>query len=121
MHAGAGLRHDGGADARGLSELERVLRQHPSVWQDAVIVRFKEFGSSSLDIEIMAWFLTRDYGEFQLLRQGVLLEFMGVVERAGSSFAFPTRTLHIASGRDADAGAPGAPGAPPAEPTSRRA
>lgn len=80
-----------------LAELERVLRGHPKIWPDAVVVRFMGFGESSLDIEIMAWFLTQDYGEFQLLRQEVLLGFMEVVERAGSGFAFPTRTLHVAS------------------------
>jgi hypothetical protein len=28
-------------------------------------------------------------------REDVLLQFMEVVERAGTSFAFPTRTVHI--------------------------
>jgi MscS family membrane protein len=32
-----------------LSELERVLRSHPKIWADNVVVRFKEFGQSSLD------------------------------------------------------------------------
>jgi MscS family membrane protein len=79
-----------------LAGLERILRKHPKIWPEAVIVRFKEFGASSLDIDVMAWFQTQDWNEFQLIRQEVLLDFMGVVEAAGSSFAFPTRTLHIA-------------------------
>jgi MscS family membrane protein len=43
----------------------------------------------------MAWFTTSDWGEFQLIRQDILLRFMDVVESAGTSFAFPTQTLHI--------------------------
>lgn len=78
-----------------LAGLEGVLRAHPKIWPDAVVVRFKELGASSLDIEIMAWFQTPDWSEFQLIRQNVLLQFMEVVERAGSDFAFPTQTLHI--------------------------
>ncbi len=78
-----------------LDGLEEVLRAHPKIWPDAVVVRFKELGASSLDIEIMAWFQTPDWSEFQLIRQGVLIQFMEVVERAGSSFAFPTQTMHI--------------------------
>jgi MscS family membrane protein len=78
-----------------LSGLERALRAHPKIWPDNVVVRFKEFGQSSLDIEVMAWFQTSDWSEFQLIRQEMLLEFMQVVESAGSSFAFPTRTLHL--------------------------
>jgi MscS family membrane protein len=78
-----------------LEGLEAVLRGHPRIWPDAVVVRFKEFAASSLDIEIMAWFVTREWSEFQLIRQEILIQFMEVVERAGSSFAFPTRTVHV--------------------------
>jgi MscS family membrane protein len=78
-----------------LEELEAVLRAHPLIWPDAVVVRFKEFAPSSLDIEIMAWFLTSSWPEFQLIRQEVLLQFMDVVESARTSFAFPTRTVHV--------------------------
>jgi len=83
-----------------LEGLERVLREHPQIWPDAVVVRFKEFGASSLDIEIMAWFQTSVWSEFQLIRQGVLLQFMEVVEKAGTSFAFPTRTVHLVGQKD---------------------
>jgi MscS family membrane protein len=80
---------------RVLDGLEEVLRSHPLIWPDAVVVRFKEFGASSLDMEVMAWFQTSQWPEFQLIRQEVLLRFMEVVERAGTSFAFPTRTIRV--------------------------
>jgi MscS family membrane protein len=79
-----------------LQGLERVLREHPKIWPDAVVVRFKEFAASSLDVEVMAWFQTSEWSEFQLIRQEVLLQFMDVVESAGASFAFPTQTVHVA-------------------------
>jgi len=78
--------------------LETVLKDHPKIWPDNVVVRFSAFGASSLDIEIMAWFQTTNWGEFQGMREEVLLDFMGVVEKAGSSFAFPSRTLYLAQG-----------------------
>ena len=78
-----------------LEGFERVLRSHPKIWPDAVVVRFANFGASSLDIEIMAWFQVPEWSDFQLARQEVLLQFMEVVEKAGSSFAFPTRTVHL--------------------------
>jgi MscS family membrane protein len=80
---------------RVLAGLESALREHPKIWPDAVVVRFKEFAASSLDIEVMAWFQTPDWSEFQLIRQEVLLRFMEVVEAAGTSFAFPTRTVRL--------------------------
>lgn len=78
-----------------LAGFERVLRAHPKIWPDAVVVRFREFAASSLDIEVMAWFQTSVWSEFQEIRQEILLGFMAVVEEAGSSFAFPTQTLHL--------------------------
>lgn len=79
-----------------LEEIERVLRAHPQIWPDAVVVRFAAFGESSLNIEIMAWFLAADWGEFQRIRQEILLQFMDVVARAGTAIARPTRVVHMA-------------------------
>jgi MscS family membrane protein len=81
-----------------LAGFERVLRAHPKIWPDAVVVRFSELAASSLNIDVMAWFLTSDWGEFQRIRQEILLQFMEVVEDAGTSFAFPTTTVHLAGG-----------------------
>jgi MscS family membrane protein len=80
-----------------LRRLDAVLRDHPKIWHDDIIVRFSGFAASSLDIEIMAWFQTSDYGEFRTARQEVFLAFMKVVEECGTSFVFPTQTLHIES------------------------
>jgi MscS family membrane protein len=95
-----------------LAGFEKVLRGHPRIWPDTVVVRFMGFGASSLDIEIMCWFLTTDYNEYRDFRQEVFLGFMRVVEEAGSSFAFPTRTVHlvneVAPGWDPDGGKAGA-------------
>lgn len=75
--------------------IERVLREHPRIWPDTITVCFKALGESSLDIEVAAWFQTADWAEFLQIRQEVLLKLMEVVEHAGSSFAFPTRTVHV--------------------------
>jgi MscS family membrane protein len=96
-----------------LEGLEDVLRRHPSIWPEAVVVRFKELGPSSLDIEVMAWFQTSSWSEFQLIRQEVLLQFMEVVEKAGTSFAFPTRTVHVVPAPAAQEAIPAASGAEP--------
>jgi MscS family membrane protein len=76
--------------------LEQILREHPKIFPEGITVRFKELTASSLDIEVSAWFSTADYTEFQDIRQELLLQFMEVVEKAGTSFAFPTRTVHLA-------------------------
>jgi MscS family membrane protein len=78
-----------------LDGAEKALREHPRIWPDAVTVRLKALAESALEIEVVAWFDVRTWGEFQQCRQEVLLRFMQVVEGAGTAFAFPTRTVHV--------------------------
>jgi len=78
-----------------LDGFERVLRDHPRIWSEAMVVKFMGFGASSLDIEVMAWFDVPTWSDFQQCRQEVLLGFMQVVEKTGTAFAFPTRTVHV--------------------------
>ncbi|MGE0869072.1 MAG: mechanosensitive ion channel family protein [Kofleriaceae bacterium] len=82
---------------RVMSAFEDALRNHPAIWPDDFVVRFSAFGVSSLDIEIMAWFKTADWGQFRIWRQEILFEFMQAVEAAGTRFALPTRTIHVES------------------------
>lgn len=74
---------------------QRVLNDHPKIWDEAQIVRLSELASSSLDIEVMAWFRTTDWLELRLCRHEVLIGFIRAVHDAGTSFAFPTRTVHV--------------------------
>jgi len=80
-----------------LAGIERVLREHPGIFRDDIVVRFLQFGQSSLDIEVVAYFTTVDMPQFRTWRQEVLLGFMDVVEKAKTEFAFPTRTVHMIS------------------------
>lgn len=83
-----------------LAGFERTLREHPKIWPDDVRVSLASFGDSALNIEVVAWFQTLDFAEFRAIRQEVLLAFLGVVEGAGSSIAFPSRTVYLARGSE---------------------
>lgn len=78
-----------------LDGFTRVLRAQPKLWPEGITVLLRGLGASSIDIEITAWFETGDFGEFQAIRQEVLLQFLRVVEDAGTSVAFPTQTVHV--------------------------
>ena len=84
-----------------ISAIESLLRAHPKIWPDTVVVRFLAFSDSALQVELMAWFQTTDVGEFRGIRQEILLGIMEIVEKAGTGFAFPTRTVHLV-GADLD-------------------
>lgn len=85
-----------------LERIEATLRDHPKIWPEAVTVAFQGFGESSLNVLVMAWFLTTDWGEFLRIRQEMFFQFMEIVESEGSSFAFPTRTVHLIPTVDVD-------------------
>jgi MscS family membrane protein len=78
-----------------LDGFHRVLKAQPKLFPEGVTVLLRGLGSSSLDIEVSAQFQTEDYAEFQVIRQEVLLQFLRVVEDAGTALAFPTQTLHV--------------------------
>ncbi len=82
-----------------LAGVERALRAEPKLWSDELRVRFVALGAYSLDVEVMAWFQTADLLEFQAIRQELLLRFLEEVERAGTTFAYPTQTVELRDGR----------------------
>ena len=81
--------------------IEAWFRAQPKIWKDTMYARFVGLGDSALNIEIMAWLVTTDAAEFRDLRQSALLAIMRLVEENGTSFAFPTRTVEMADGREA--------------------
>lgn len=73
------------------------LRAHPKRWDGLPLrVHFKEFASSSLDIEIMAWFEESNWDAFLELRHSILIELMRILEAEGASIAFPSHTVYLA-------------------------
>jgi MscS family membrane protein len=78
-----------------IAGVEGALRAHPKILPEGISVRFTEFRDSSLNVEVIASARTSDWNEFTLVRQELYLQFMAVVERAETSLAFPTRTVHL--------------------------
>jgi MscS family membrane protein len=85
-----------------LEEINHLLAGHSRVEAESVRVRFLRFGESSLDVELFAYLMARDWGHFLEIQQELLLRIMDVVERAGTSMAFPSRTLYLAQAGQAN-------------------
>lgn len=85
---------------RVITDIEAMLRANPRVWPDVVVARLAALGASSLDVEVLCWFRTSDFALFRDLRQEALLGIMRIVAEAGTSFAFPTQTLHVVDAKD---------------------
>jgi MscS family membrane protein len=84
-----------------LAELRELLHAHPKTIHtvaDPIRVRFVEYGDYSLNVAIRVYVRVTDYNEFLAIKEDILLRIMKLVGRAGTGFAFPSRTLYI--GRD---------------------
>ena len=79
-------------------KLRELLHGHPKVSQDWLHVRFRGFGSYSLDIAVFAYIRTRDWLNYLAIREDINLRIMDIVRDAGTGFAFPSQTTYL--GRD---------------------
>jgi len=78
-----------------LAEIRRILYEHPKVESDGASIRFANFDSSALRLEIFSYVLTRDANEFNAIREDLLLRIMEIVEKSGTAFAFPSQTVRF--------------------------
>jgi MscS family membrane protein len=64
-------------------------------------------GAFSLDVEIFAYLLARDWNHFLELQEELLFDVTEIVSRSGTAIAFPSQTMYVAnSPADADAARP---------------
>jgi MscS family membrane protein len=85
-----------------LAELRRMLYAHPKIENASARVRFAAVDSSSLNLEVFSYVVTRDYEEFAAIREDALLRIVDIVEKSGTGFAYPTRTLYVAREKGLD-------------------
>jgi MscS family membrane protein len=78
-----------------LRDVEALLRAHERAWPDGIAVRFVGIGQYGLDVNVNAWFLTTDFGEFEVIRQELLLSIVEVVERVGTSLSLPAQVVRV--------------------------
>jgi MscS family membrane protein len=62
-----------------------------------VRVRFVRLGASSLDVEIFAYLLARDWNHFLEIQEDLLLRVMEIIQHAGTEIAFPSQTMYLAT------------------------
>ncbi|KIT14576.1 mechanosensitive ion channel family protein [Jannaschia aquimarina] len=91
-----GLRYETTPDQmRGiLRQLELMLLSDDRIAENPR-ARFVAFGASSLDIEIFAHILAKDYPASLEIREEMNLTVMDIVEKGGSGFAFPSQTVYF--------------------------
>ncbi|MBN50378.1 MAG: mechanosensitive ion channel protein MscS [Spongiibacteraceae bacterium] len=92
-----GLRYD---DARQLAdivtEVRSYLENHDEIDHNkTLIVNFNSFGASSLDFFIYAFTKTTAWVKYHEIKQGVLLDILGIIHKHEADVAYPTSTIKL--------------------------
>jgi MscS family membrane protein len=99
FHPVVGLRYETTSDQlRAVVDgIRQLLDEHPSVFRESVRVRFIRLGSFSLDVDVFAYLLARDWNHFLEIQEQLLFAVTKIVDRAGAKIAFPSQTMYVAS------------------------
>ena len=83
-----------------INEVQHYLSAHPSVdLTEAVRVRLVRLNRFALDVELCVYIRAGDWEGFLETQQELLLDVMGILERAGAEIALPAQTLHLTDAR----------------------
>jgi MscS family membrane protein len=83
-----------------LQRIREYLEQHPGIHQEFKMVKFTDFGDSSLNIFLYYFTVSTDWSKHLSLRQEINLAIMDILEETGLAVAFPTRTVHLVGHED---------------------
>jgi len=78
-----------------LKRIETILKEDEGVDQDYMLVKFTDFGPSSLDVFLYYFSKSTVWKEYLETRERVNLKIMECLEEMKLEFAFPTQTMHL--------------------------
>jgi MscS family membrane protein len=81
-----------------LEEIRSLLDADPRVDSEDARSRFARLNASSLDIDVSAYVRASTNPEFLAVQEDLLLRILDVVEKAGTSVAFPSQTVYVRGG-----------------------
>jgi MscS family membrane protein len=80
---------------KAVKEIDEMLRLHPQIHKDPLMVYFTDFQASSLDIFIYCFATTADWAKYLEIKQDVNLKIMEILENLGIDFAFNSMSVYI--------------------------
>ncbi len=79
-----------------ITAIEKILAEENRILQDILVVRFQNFGSSSLDILVHCFADTTAWAEWLTIQESVMLRIYERFGELGIPFAYPAMTVHMA-------------------------
>lgn len=80
--------------------VQQIIEQQEKARFDRA--HFDSFGGSSLDFEVVYYVQDPEYNVYMDIQQAINIEIYRRFEEEGIEFAFPTRTVYLAEGAEAD-------------------
>ena len=77
-----------------VSDIQKFIDEHPRTNQDG-LVKFTDFGSSSLDIMVLFYVDTMEWPVYLEVKEEINYKIIEIVKKHGSSFAFPSTTVYL--------------------------
>lgn len=80
---------------KAVKEINEMLRLHPLIHKEPLMVYFTDFNASSLDIFIYCFTTTAEWGKYLEIKQDINLKIMEILENLGIDFAFNSMSIYI--------------------------
>ena len=78
-----------------LDDVRRLLNQDARVLPSSTRVRLLRFGGSSLELEIFAYVLAREWNHFLEIQEDLLMQIRAVIAKNGAEIAYPVHTVYL--------------------------
>jgi len=79
-----------------VADLEKRMKEETLVDPASVMAHWVGFGDSSMNVEVRGMFRTLDMPTYRAAIQRLNADFVRIIARHGSGFAFPSRTVYMA-------------------------
>jgi MscS family membrane protein len=83
-----------------LNGIRDLLAESSHVEPNSIRVRFLRFADSSLDVDVFAYVLARDWNQFLEIQEGLQFQMMKCIESAGVRIALPSPNIYLSSPSD---------------------
>ena len=78
-----------------VDEIEHMLRNHPDIHQETILVNFDKFSANGFSIFLYFFTKTTVWAEHQKVKQDVFLRILDILESAGVKLALPSTRMYF--------------------------
>ncbi|WP_230500599.1 mechanosensitive ion channel family protein [Sutcliffiella rhizosphaerae] len=88
---------------RVVRRIEEMLKNHDGIDQETIMVRFDNFGTSSLDIFLYFFTKSVNWGEYLEVKEDINFKIMEIIEEERAGVSLPTTTLQFGESKEEEA------------------